>query len=327
VAVYDKIACMTNQQYRVVFMGSPQFSRPILQVLVDNELFNVVGVVTQPDRPKGRGRKLVPPPIKELAQDLTIPVIQPKRLRKDESAKEQLCSWAPDVIVVAAFGQILKPDVLDLSEHGCINVHTSLLPRWRGASPIQAALLHGDEVTGVTIMKMDPGMDTGPILSQEAYKIPDGITYGELETVLSSLGAALLMDTLPDYMNGKITLVTQDDSFATKAPLINKKDGLLDFSQPGKSLVRKVCAFNPWPSAYTMFHGQNFKILKAHFIKAQQTEKGTFVIKEELPAIGCVDGWLVLDEVQPAGKKRMDGAVFLRGNREKWLHAHDDIGI
>ncbi|MCD4752479.1 MAG: methionyl-tRNA formyltransferase [Anaerolineaceae bacterium] len=314
---------MTNQQYRVVFMGSPQFSRPILQALEDNELFNVVGVVTQPDRPKGRGRKLIPPPVKELAQTLTIPVVQPNRLRKDKGAKEQLHSWAPDVMVVAAFGQLLKPDVLDLPEHGCINVHTSLLPRWRGASPIQAALLHGDEVTGVTIMKMDTGMDTGPILSQEAYKIPDGITYVELETVLSSLGAALLMDTLPDYMNGKITLVAQDGSLATKAPLINKKDGLLDFSQPGKSLVQKVRAFNPWPSAYTLFHGQNFKILKAHYIEDQQVEKGTLLIKEKSPAIGCADGWLVLDEVQLAGKKQMDGAVFLRGNREKWL---DELG-
>jgi len=311
---------MINQQYRVVFMGSPQFSGPILQALVDDELFNVVGVVTQPDRPKGRGRKLIPPPVKELAQNLTIPVVQPIRLQRDEGVKEQLRSWAPDVIVVAAFGQILKPDILDLPEYGCINVHTSLLPRWRGASPIQAALLHGDEVTGVTIMKMDPGMDTGPIISRETYRIPDGITYGELETVLSNMGAALLMATLPDYMNGKIALITQDDLLATKAPLINKKDGLLDFSQPGKTLVQKVRAFNPWPSAFILFYGQNFKILKAHFIEDQSVEKGMFLIKEKLPAIGCDDGWLVLDEVQPAGKKKMDGVVFLRGNREKWLN-------
>lgn len=322
-AVCDKIACMISQQYRVVFMGSPQFSRPILQALVDNELFNVVGVVTQPDRPKGRGRKLVSPPVKELAQKLTIPVIQPNRLRKDEGAKAQLRSWSPDVMVVAAFGQILKPDVLDLPEHGCINVHTSLLPRWRGASPIQAVLLHGDEDTGVTIMKMDPGMDTGPIISQEAYKIPDEITYGELEKVLSRMGADLLVDILPDYMKGKVTLIAQDDSFATKAPLINKKDGLLDFSQPGISLVQKVRAFNPWPSAYILFHGQNFKIIKAHYIEDQLAKKGKFSLKEQLPAIGCADGWLVLDEVQPSGKKQMDGVVFLRGNRQKWL---DELG-
>ena len=304
-------------------MGSPKFSRPILQALVDNKVFKVVGVVTQPDRPKGRGRKLVPPPVKELAQELTIPVIQPNRLRKDEGAKEQLCSWAPDVIVVAAFGQILKPDVLDLPEYGCINVHTSLLPRWRGASPIQAALLHGDEVTGVTIMKMDPGMDTGPILSQEVYQIPDGMPYGELETVLSNMGAALLMATLPDFVKGEIQLIAQDDSLATKAPLINKKDGLLDFSKSGKVLVQKVRAFNPWPSAYTMFHGQNFKILKAHFLEDQCPKQGTFLVKENMPAIGCADGWLMLDVVQLAGRKQMEGAVFLRGNRKKWL---DELG-
>ncbi|HEY5902380.1 MAG TPA: methionyl-tRNA formyltransferase, partial [Anaerolineales bacterium] len=181
---------------RLVFMGSPDFALPTLRAL--SERYQVVGVVTQPDRPSGRGRGLTPPPVKTLALELGLPLIQPERLRLPD-AMEALRTFAPDLIVVAAFGQILKPSVLDLPRYGCINVHASLLPRWRGAAPINAAILHGDHETGVTIMRMDPGLDTGPILSQAAIPIGPDETAGELYERLSMLGAELLIETLPGY--------------------------------------------------------------------------------------------------------------------------------
>src|SRR5215213_2985972 len=181
---------------RVVFMGSPDFSLPTLQALA--ETYDVVGVVTQPDRLSGRGRALKAPPVKTLAMELGIPVMQPEKLRLPE-AMEQLRAWNPDLIVVAAFGQILKRDVLELPPYGCINVHASLLPRWRGAAPINAAILHGDEETGVTIMKMYVGLDTGPMLSQRAIRLTQEDTAGSVFETLSQLGSDLLLETLPDY--------------------------------------------------------------------------------------------------------------------------------
>ena len=314
----DKIAMMSDlKEFRVVFMGSPEFSVPILKALVEHT--HVVGVVTQPDRPKGRGRKLVAPPVKELALQAGVPVIQPRRLRKDEEAKQQLKDWQADLFVVAAFGQILPQDVLDIPAQGCINVHTSLLPRWRGASPIQAAILHGDAETGVTIMLMDAGMDTGPILTQETMPIETGITYGELETKLSHLGAEVVIRTLPAYLDGRIQPVPQPEEGVTKASLIQKEQGLLDFTKSCAELVHQVHAFNPWPSAF--LDGKVLKVHRAHAMRDANTGVpiGTHAVQQHLPAVRCQDGWLVMDEVQPMGKKKMAGDVFLRGYREKWL--------
>ena len=205
---------------RTVFMGSPEFALPSLQALT--QTLPVVGVITQPDRPAGRGRVLTAPPVKLLAQSLGLPVIQPERMR-EPAAMEQLLAWAPDLIVVAAFGQILRPTVLDLPEYGCINVHASLLPRWRGAAPIQAAILVGDECTGVTIMRMDPGIDTGPILNQQSLPIlPDDTTLS-LSERLATLGAQLLMETLPAYLLGELQPQPQPDTGATYAPMLKKK--------------------------------------------------------------------------------------------------------
>src|SRR4030042_208732 len=194
-------ATITSMMPRTVFMGSPEFAVPVLRKLADKYL--VVGVVTQPDRPAGRGRVLKSPPIKQLADELNLPVIQPRKLSEPE-VMGQLHQWAPDLIVVAAFGQILRPEVLNLPHFGCINVHASLLPRWRGAAPIQAAILNGDEQTGITIMVMDPGVDTGPILNQDSLPVTLEDTAGSLITKLSHLGAELLQDTLREYLSGKI---------------------------------------------------------------------------------------------------------------------------
>src|SRR5919106_3546269 len=197
---------------RVVFMGSPDFALPSLRTLAQH--YQVIGVVTQPDRASGRGREIKMPPVKTLALELGISIMQPEKLRTPE-AMEQLRRWNPDLIVVAAFGQILKKDVLDLPRFGCINVHASLLPRWRGAALIHAAILHGDEETGVTIMKMDVGLDTGPILIQRSIRLTRDDTTGSVTETLSRLGAELLIETLPDYVSGKITPTPQPEEGVT----------------------------------------------------------------------------------------------------------------
>jgi methionyl-tRNA formyltransferase len=295
---------------RIVFMGSPDFALPILTMLAKD--FSVVGVVTQPDKPAGRGRVLTPPPVKELAVSLGIPFIQPDRL-KEPGAMEQLLAWAPDLMVVAAFGQILRQPVLDLPRLGCVNVHASLLPRWRGAAPIQAAILNGDSTTGVTIMKMDAGVDTGPILSQRPVEILGDDTSETLGRRLSVTGAALLAETLPAYIDGRIVPQPQTEELATRASLIRKEDGLIDFSLPAAVLERRVRAFTPWPGAYFTWQGAPLKVIHAHVVEDTAGVAGQEKIIHKFPAVGTASGWLVLDEVQPAGKRPMPGNVFLLG--------------
>jgi methionyl-tRNA formyltransferase len=301
----------TKVSARVVFMGSPDFALPTLRGLAD--AYDVVGVVTQPDRASGRGREVKPPPVKLLAQDLNLSVIQPEKLRQPE-AMEQLRTWNPDLIVVAAFGQILRKDVLDLPRFGCINVHASLLPRWRGAAPINAAILHGDEETGVTIMKMDVGLDTGPILSQRSIRLTRDDTAGSVFETLSHLGADLLIETLPGYLAGKIQPVPQPDEGATYAPMLKKEEGKLDFTRPAKELERRVRAFNPWPGAFMDFDKTLLKVHRAH-VEAGEAEARQRLIYQDQPAVGTGGGLLILDEVQPAGKKPMSGKSFLAGSR------------
>ncbi len=298
---------------RIVFMGSPEFALPTLSILIQN--YHVSGVVTQPDRPSGRGRTLKPPPVKILADKNNIPVIQPRNLKEPE-ALTQLQNWRPDLIVVAAFGQILRPHVLDLPPHGCINVHASLLPRWRGAAPIQAAILNGDDQTGVTIMLMDRGLDTGPVLSQRAIPITDENTAGTLSPLLAELGAKLLIETLPTYLSGELPPQPQDEKHATYAPMLKKAEGEIDFNKPAIYLERFVRAYNPWPGAFTTWEARQLKIHRAHAVKSVSPGDGVKLVHNGQPAYGTSQGILVLDEVQPAGKKAMPGDVFLRGARD-----------
>lgn len=299
---------------RIVFMGSPDFALPTLKTLA--RAFHVVGVVTQPDRPAGRGRKVQPPPVKILAQKLGLPIMQPPSL-KDSEALAQLNRFSPDVIVVAAFGQILRENVLCLPTWGCINVHASLLPRWRGAAPVQAAVLH-DDVTGVTIMKMDQGVDTGPILSQRMTPISKDMTAGVLFNRLAQMGADLLVDTLPKYIRGEMQPQPQDDAEATHAPKLSKQDGKLDFNQPAPFLARQVRAYYPWPGTFQFFNGVRIKVNQAHAITAVDVIPGKRYVVGDQPAWGTTEGFLVLDEVQAAGKARMSGEEFLRGTRN-WI--------
>ncbi len=296
----------------IVFMGSPDFSLPTLRALAG--AYEVVGVVTQPDRASGRGRGLKAPPVKTLALELGIPVMQPEKLRQPE-AMEQLRAWNPDLIVVAAFGQILRREVLGLPRFGCINVHASLLPRWRGAGPINAAILHGDEETGVTIMVMDVGLDTGPMLRMESIRLTRDETAGSAFEKLSHLGADLLIRTLPDYLSGKLQPLPQPEAGVTYAPMIKKEEGRLDFTQDAESLERRVRAFNPWPGAFMDFDGTLLKIHRAR-VAVGLAEPGQRLVVHDQPAVGAGGGLLLLEEVQPAGKKPMSGKSFLAGARQ-----------
>jgi methionyl-tRNA formyltransferase len=294
-------------------MGSPEFARPSLAALA--RAYTVVGVVTQPDRPAGRGRSLTPPPIKRLADELGLPTIQPPRLRQPEPMAA-LRAWQPDLIVVVAFGQILRAEVLDLAPFGCLNVHASLLPRWRGAAPIQAAILAGDPVSGVTTMRLDPGVDTGPILRQHPYPIPADATAADLSAALAELGAQALLADLPPYLAGTLVPQPQPAAGATYAPMLTKADGRLDLNEAAAALARRVRAFFPWPGAWIEFEGAPLKILRAHALPdggGGATAGRT--VAAGLPALVTADGLLALDEVQPAGRKPVSGAAFLQGAR------------
>ncbi len=300
---------------KIVFMGSPDFAIPTLEALI--EQCTVSGVVTQPDRPAGRGRKLSPPPVKALAEQAGIPVIQPRRLR-EPWAYEQLRLWAPDLIVVAAYGQILRQNVLDLPPFGALNVHASLLPRWRGAAPIQAAILHGDTRTGITIMKMDAGLDTGPVLSQRSIAIDAQATAGSLAQELADLGARLLIETMPRYLAAEIELRPQDDDQATYAPMLKKKDGLLDFAHSSERLARQVRAYHPWPGAFLHWKEAPLKVLRAASYPDAEADAapGSTLRFRKMPAVAAAGGILVLETVQPPGKNPMPGRVFLNGARD-----------
>ncbi len=301
---------------KIVFMGTAEFAIPILEKLVEH--YVIQGVVTQPDRPAGRGKILTPPPIKSLAQKLDIPVIQPMKLL-EPNAWEQLTAWRPDMIIVAAFGQILKSAVLQLPPYGCLNVHASLLPRWRGAAPVTAAILHGDPQTGVTIIQMDEGIDTGPILRQKAIPILDQDTTQTLSQRLAVEGALLLIETLPDYLEGKCKPTPQDDSQATYAPMIKKEDGLLDFNLPAIELWRKIRAFQPWPGAYTFLNQQRLIIMEAQIlpINTEKMPAGQTFIVDKKPMIATSSGALELITIQLGGKSPVSGKQFLNGFR-RW---------
>lgn len=296
-------------------MGSPDFAIPTLKRV--NEEYQVVGVVTQPDRPAGRGRVMTPPPVKKLADELNIPTIQPEKM-KDAGVFEQLTAWEPDMIVVAAFGQILRRNVLELAPFGCINVHASYLPRWRGAAPIQAAIVNGDDFTGISIMKLDPGIDTGPVLSREKEMILPDDTAVKLEERLALLGADLLSATLPGYIAGRIQPQAQDESLATYASMLNKEDGALDFNLSARELERKVRGFYDWPGAYFLAGNQKIKIRKAKVVNDLHLAPGEHGKLDGYPVIGTTEDLLQLIEIQPAGKNWMNGKDYLLGN-PGWL--------
>lgn len=303
----------------VVFMGTPEFAVPSLEALLAGP-FSVVAVVTQPDRPSGRGKKLTPPPVKLVAEAAGIPVLQPKSLRKAD-AFESLAAFRPDVIVVAAFGQILRPNVLQLPPHGCINVHASLLPRWRGAAPINAAIRAGDAETGVTIMKMDEGLDTGPMLAKRAVPITPQHTAGSLTAELARVGGELLVETLSAWLAGRLQPQPQNDSQATLAPRLNKEEGNIDWSLAAVDIERLVRAFDPWPGTFTFGPRGQLKILAVEVVSLPDLPAhppGTLFKHHKMPLVATGNGAVRLQLVQPAGKKAMSAEAMLNGMPDLW---------
>jgi methionyl-tRNA formyltransferase len=297
-------------RYRVVFFGTPDFAVPTLQALIDGP-DDVVGVVCQPDRPAGRGQKLQAPPIKQLAQACGLHVAQPVRLKTDE-LPTALAAWRPDLAVVAAYGRILPARVLATPHLGCINVHASLLPAYRGAAPIQWAILNGDEETGVTIMRMNERMDEGDILLQRATPIGADETYGALQSRLATLGAAALMETLDALYGGSLTATPQEHARATLAPMIRKEQGAIDWQLPAIVLARRVRGFNPWPSAYTTLRGKLLKLHVAHADHGSGTP-GTVLEVGDRIRVATGDGVLAIEVLQLEGRRPLPAREFGRG--------------
>lgn len=305
---------------KIVFMGTPDFAVPSLDMLIE-EGYNVIGVVTQPDRPKGRKKVLTPPPVKEAAVRYGLPVLQPERL-KGSKEQEQLVEWAPDLIVTAAFGQILPKAVLDLPAMGCINVHASLLPKYRGGAPIHQAIIDGEEETGVTIMYMVEALDAGDMLSQRSIPIGPEDNVATMFEKLSVVGAELLKDTLPQLIAGTITPVAQDPSLVTFAYNIKREDEEIDWTKNGKAIHNHIRGMNPFPGAYTKVNGEILKVWQAQHTSDQSLAQpaGTiYQLDQDGIKVAAGDGTgVLLTEIQPAGKKKMNAADFLRGTGSSW---------
>ena len=300
---------------KIVYMGTPDFAVPALSALV-REGYTVTGVVTQPDKPKGRSKQMVPSPVKEEAGKHGLPVWQPARVRNPEFI-QFLTEQKPDVIIVAAFGQIIPKAVLDLPPYGCINIHGSLLPKYRGASPIQRAVLDGEKESGVSIMRMDEGIDTGDIISKRAVPLSEDETGGSLFDKLSVLGADLLIDTLPLVLCGKAVYEKQPEESPTPyASMLKKESGHLDFDKEADVLERQVRGLSPWPGAYTFLDGKTFKIWKSAVRPCPERSETPGTVLNTGPEgilVKCGTEALLLQEVQIEGKKRMAADAFLRG--------------
>lgn len=303
---------------RIIFMGTPEFAVPSLEYLILNK-YQVVAVYTPPDKPAGRGRANIFAPVKKAALACNLPVVQVPSL-KDTDALAQLADYHPDVIIVAAFGQILPKSVLEIPSYGCINIHPSLLPRFRGASPVTAAILSGDVFTGVSIMLMDSGLDTGPLLAKAAISISPQDNNSSLTEKLSLLAARLLTETLVNWSRGEIVPRPQNEAEATYCGQINKKEGEIDWGLPAIDIWRRVRAFTPWPGCYTTWGGKQLKIIEAVPLSGEGNfDVGRVVAwnREEVAfGVGTGNGILVVKKVQLEGKRAMSAAEFLRGQRE-----------
>jgi len=300
---------------KIVFMGTPEFAVPSLQMLL-SEGYNVAAVVSQPDRPKGRKRLLTPTPVKEVAIENGIPVLQPMKLRSPESVDE-LAKLQPDLIVTAAYGQILPKAVLDLPRLGCINVHGSLLPEYRGGAPIQRSIMNGETVTGVTIMYMAEGLDTGDMISRVEVPITDEDTAGTMFEKLSIAGANLLRETLPELIAGRIEAVKQDDSLATYSPNLTREDERIDWSRSSRDIFNQVRGLVPWSGGFTLWQDEVFKVWSCRVsASASDAVPGTVLACDTNGIeVKTGDGSIILTQVQPAGKKAMDASEFVRGGK------------
>jgi methionyl-tRNA formyltransferase len=296
---------------KMVFMGSPAFAVPSLRAV--HGLYDVVAVVTQPDRPQGRGQVVGPPPVKLAARELGIPVMQPEKLRGTE-VREALSALGSDLFVVAAYGKILSPKTLAIPRLGCVNVHASLLPKYRGAAPIQWAVVRGEAQSGITIMLMDQGMDTGPVLLQRALDLHPDETAGSLHDRLAPLGSEALLEALAGYVSGILKPVPQPESGTTMAPLLTKEDGRVSFGQSAREVDSWIRGMDPWPGAFTFLHGQRLKLFAASVARREAGRAGEVLATDRrglLVACGSDAVWI--REVQLAGRKRMPVSALLAG--------------
>lgn len=296
---------------RTVFFGSPDFAVPALDALIDSP-YRPVAVATQPDRGAGRGRKLRRPPVAERAAEAGIAVLQPPRLR-DAEAVAEIAALAPDLQIVAAYGQLLPPAVLDAPRYGTLNVHASLLPRWRGASPVSAAIAAGDTETGATIMLVDETEDTGPILAQRSTAIGARETAGELSERLAALGAELLLETIPQWLAGEIEPQAQDAALATRARRVRKDAGRIDWALPAAQIARNVRAYTPWPGAFTELEGQRVRLAAATAETGGGAPGKVVKVGGDAIHVATGEGLLGVERLQRAGKREMSAAEFARG--------------
>lgn len=305
---------MSKSKPRVVFMGTPAFAVPVLRALAKSDEAEVAAVYTRPDRPKGRGRAVEMPAVKSCALELGLPVFQPASLR-NEAEQEELAGLEPDVIVVAAYGQLLPPAVLNAPSLGCLNLHPSQLPKYRGASPVATAILNGETVTGVTVMLVDEGMDTGPIVSQMEYPLSGKETAGDLTAMLFEAGAELLLGALGPWAAGEITATAQDGALATLTRRLERGDGEADWTTPAHELERRCRAFDPWPGLYTNWNGKTLKLLEVEPLPGDAAPGVVVGLNAgETPVgVGTGDGMLGLKSLQLEGRRAVAAAEFLRG--------------
>lgn len=298
---------------RTIFMGTPDFAVPSFLALTADPRFQIVLAITQSDKAAGRGQVIQETPIKQAANSLSIPVIQPAKIKE---AEEDIRKLAPELIIVVAYGKIIPKAILDIPRHGCINLHGSLLPQYRGASCLAAPILNGDSQTGITVMRMDEGMDTGPVICQEKIELKGYETLGELHERLSGLGAATLPQAIIDYIEGKIIPQAQDETLASYVKLTRKEDGLINWSEEARKIERQVRAYNPWPGAFSFLpDGKRFKILAA---QAKQEEEKTSIIgqlsiENGRVSVGCGQGKLIILQLQLESGKKLDARQFAAG--------------
>jgi len=301
------------QELRTVFMGTPDFATSTLEGLIEAGV-NLVGVYTQPDRPKGRGKKLSPPPVKVVAEQQGIPVFQPQKLRAPE-AVASLRKLQPDLVVVVAYGQILPQSVLDIPRFGCINVHASLLPKYRGAAPINQAIVDGETETGITTMLMDAGLDTGDMLVKKSLAIGPDETAGQLHDRLALLGRETMAETLQQVLDSSLSPQKQNDEESTYAPMMKKEDGLIDWSLPASAAHNRVRGLEPWPGAFTHLDGQVLKIARTTLAQGNG-EPGTVLKADDNGVVvACGEGAIRIGALQLPGKKMTAAADFLRGHK------------
>ncbi|MGX8774688.1 MAG: methionyl-tRNA formyltransferase [Bacillota bacterium] len=299
---------------RLIYMGTPDFAVPPMEMLAEAG-HEIIYAVTQPDAVRDRGKKVHFSPVKEKALEMGVPVLQPSRIRRNEEFARILRDAEPDAAIVSAYGKILPPHILDIPKYGCLNIHGSLLPRFRGAAPIQAAIIAGDEETGVTIMRMDEGLDTGDMLAKAAVPAA-GKTCGELHDELSVLGGRLLVETLEDIEGALAGAEKQDDSLATYAPMISKEDGHIDFTLTPEEIERRMRAYDPWPGTFAEMNGKTFKLWRAEAIDVSADAPSGTVVASGKGGLDISAGGRVLrvTQLQAPGKKRMAAGDFLRGN-------------